>query len=185
VAHRLGIALLLVVAGCTGNEVSEPDPVVTGADAGTEVTDALPAARVDGAPVAPDAHQTSPPDAHQTSPPDAHQASPPDAPRPPDAAVAVPDAAVAWSNTEKCENMCQSYCVHKYMCDGSSIDECRMAIDEADGGTCEERAGLFKDIPQSQVEACIDAIEAMTCPEFLNMYNTGEGVPAPCHGILS
>jgi hypothetical protein len=168
-------ALLLLVAACAGGGVSEPDPVVPGADAATEVTDAFPDARVDAAAPPPDARPPSP-DARPPSP-DARPPSP-DA-RPPDAAPAA-----AWSDAEKCENMCQSYCVHKYMCDRSSIDACRMAIDDADGGTCQQRAGLFEDIPQSQVEACIDAIEAMTCPDFLHMYNTGEGVPAPCHGIL-
>jgi hypothetical protein len=108
---------------------------------------------------------------------------------PPDAGVAdvattPPDAAPPWSDATKCENLCQRYCVHKHMCDGSSIDTCRMAIDEADGGTCAERADLFRDIPQAQVEACIDAIEAMSCPAFLRMFNTGEGVPPVCHGIL-
>ena len=36
-----------------------------------------------------------------------------------------------------------------------------------------------------QVQGCIDAIEAMSCTDFLHMYNTGEGVPAICKGILS
>jgi hypothetical protein len=100
------------------------------------------------------------------------------------AADAGVEAMTAWSDAEKCENMCQRYCVKRYMCDGSEIDACRMAIDEADGGTCEERAPLFEDIAESRVRACIDAVEAMTCTAFLHMYDTGEGVPSPCHGIL-
>jgi hypothetical protein len=80
--------------------------------------------------------------------------------------------------------MCQTYCVHKYMCDGSDVDECRMAIDEADGGTCAERAYMFEDISQARVQACIDAIREMSCPDFLHMYNTGRGIPSECYGIL-
>ena len=47
------------------------------------------------------------------------------------------------------------------------------------------RAVLFRNIPQSQVQACIDATNAMTCTELLDMYRTGQGVPAPCQGILN
>jgi len=89
-----------------------------------------------------------------------------------------------WTNVEKCNNMCESYCVKRELCDGTPIEECRMAIDDADGGTCAERADLFADIPESQVRACIAAINEMTCPEFVRMINTGESVPQPCHGIL-
>ena len=129
--------MLLTLAACAGDEITRPDPVVPGADAGTEVTDAFP-----------------------------------------DAPVAV------WSDAEKCENMCQAYCVHKSMCDGSSVDACRMTLDEENGGTCQQRAGLFDEVPQSQVQACIDAIAAMSCPAFLHLYDTGEGMPPPCDGIL-
>ncbi len=80
--------------------------------------------------------------------------------------------------------MCQAYCVHKYMCDGSSIEECRMAIDEDEGGTCPERDDMFENVEQHEVEACIEAIQDMSCPAFLRMFNTGMGVPQPCHGIL-
>jgi hypothetical protein len=59
-----------------------------------------------------------------------------------------------------------------------------MAIDEADGGTCAERADLFDDISESQVRECIEAIEAMSCSQFLDMFNTGDDVPEECEGIL-
>jgi hypothetical protein len=96
-----------------------------------------------------------------------------------------PAAPAAWTDQEKCENICQSYCVHKSGCDGSSIPACRMAIDHADGGTCVVRARLFRDIAEEQVQECIDAVDAMSCPAFLDMYDTGANVPAPCAGILS
>jgi hypothetical protein len=94
------------------------------------------------------------------------------------------DAAAPWSDSQKCANMCQSYCLHKNMCDNSSIEACRMALDHADGGTCVERANLFHPIPQQQVEDCIAAVQAMGCVDFLRMYDTGTGVPASCQGIL-
>jgi hypothetical protein len=90
-----------------------------------------------------------------------------------------------WSDAEKCDHMCMAYCVRENMCDGGAILACRMALDHADGGTCMERAKLFTPVPQAQVEACIDAIDAMTCPAFLELYDSGKGVPAPCVGILS
>lgn len=100
---------------------------------------------------------------------------------------ASPDATVAagpWNDRQKCEHMCQAYCVHKSMCDGSEVADCREALDESDGGTCAERAELFAEITQQRVEACIAVVEAMSCPAFLHMYNYGTGVPSECNGIL-
>jgi hypothetical protein len=160
-------------------DASEPDAAEL---ADVDAPDAaVPDAAVPDARPPPDA---AVPDARP--PPDA---AVPDARPPPDAAVPdarpPPDAAPrAWTDERKCEEMCQSYCVHLYMCNGSDVDECRMAIDEADGGTCEERAELFEDISQERVERCIAEIEAMSCEEFLRMYNTGRGVPDRCEGIL-
>ena len=93
--------------------------------------------------------------------------------------------AAAWSDGEKCANMCHNYCVHLNACNGTDVAACRMAIDHADGGDCTVRAVEFAKMPQSVVQACIDATNAMTCAQFLAMYNTGEGVPAPCVGILN
>jgi hypothetical protein len=107
----------------------------------------------------------------------------------PDARIVVsrPDAAPPqpWSNVTKCERMCGSYCMRRFVCANVPLEKCRMAIDDAEGGTCEERGDEFRKVSQEKVQACIDAIEAMSCTDFMRMFNTGSGVPAPCHGILS
>jgi hypothetical protein len=186
------LVVLLVALGCSGRATTDTDPVVAAHDAGRDAAQALPDGAV--ALLPPDA--TSIPDSapvasFDAAPPPRPDAAPPRpdaAPPRPDAAPPRPDAAPPppppWTDFEKCENMCQSYCLHKSTCDGSSVAQCRMHINDADGGTCEERAYLFANIPQSHVEACIDAVDAMSCPAFLHMYNTGQGIPAPCVGIL-
>jgi len=98
--------------------------------------------------------------------------------------VAPPPPPKSWSDQQKCENMCQGYCVQRQMCDGTSVDRCRMTIDQADGGTCARRAHLFENLSEQEVQACIDAIAAMACPDFLYMYSTGRGIPGACEGIL-
>jgi hypothetical protein len=98
---------------------------------------------------------------------------------------AVSPSLAVWTDFEKCSNMCQSYCVHLNACDGIDVTSCRMAIDHADGGDCRVRAAAFASIPQSQVQACIDATSAMSCAEFVALYDTGRGMPAPCVGILN
>jgi hypothetical protein len=169
----LRVALCVLLCACGGYDrptVQEVFPGPPPADA------AVP----DGTPPSADASE---PDAAELADVDAPDAAVPDAAVPD--ARPPPDAAPrAWTDERKCEEMCQSYCVHLYMCNGSDVDECRMAIDEADGGTCEERAELFEDISQERVERCIAEIEAMSCEEFLRMYNTGRGVPDRCEGIL-
>lgn len=180
----LRVVLCVLFCACAGNDgTTEKEPVVPSPDAGVVDAEIAPIPRVDAAPppVIDAAPRPTPDGAIPPPPP------PPvvDAAPPPPRVDAAPPPPGPWSNTQKCENMCQSYCVHLYNCDGSSIEECRMAIDMADGGTCDQRANLFADIPQAQVEACIADIDAMSCPDFLHMYNTGEGVPSSCHGILN
>jgi hypothetical protein len=163
------------------NPVADADPG-PGPDAPTDAwADAAPGQGFDAATeVGADAAAPAPPDAAPGQRLDAATEVGADATAP-----APPDArSTAWSDAEKCEHMCQSYCVHKHMCDASPVDACRMDIDAADGGTCAERAHLFRNVAQAQVEACIAAIEAMSCTAFLRMYSTGEGVPDVCRGIL-
>lgn len=97
----------------------------------------------------------------------------------------TPVTPASWTNVQKCEHVCAAYCGVRERCDGTAHDVCRMELDEADGGTCAERAGLFDEVPQDQVERCIEAVKAMSCEAFERMFNTGAGVPAECDGILS
>jgi hypothetical protein len=195
-ARGMGPIFFLVWA-CSGNTTTDMGPlhpqadggIIPGhiSDGGEAVPDAsLPPMPADAAPPPkprPDA--TAPPPPPPPPPPYPQPTRAPDAaPPPPPKADAAPPPA-AWTDQQKCENMCQSYCVHRYNCDGTPITECRMAIDDADGGTCVQRAYLFSDISESQVQACIDAINAMSCTDFERMYNTGAGMPTSCKGILS
>jgi hypothetical protein len=204
---RLHVAILVLAAACGGSDpIGEPEPLVPAADGGVTAIDApteappAPAdaavppstppgfdARVPSPALPPRRADAAPPrvDAAPPPPPKVDAAPPPPPPPKVDAAAPPPpDPEPVWSDAVKCENMCQSYCVHKYMCDGSDIGACRMAIDEADGGTCTQRAHLFSDLSQGQVEACISAIEEMSCRAFVYMFNTGDGVPKACVGII-
>lgn len=96
-----------------------------------------------------------------------------------------PQTPGVWSNAQKCEHVCAAYCAVRGRCDGTSHDQCRMELDEADGGTCAERAALFDEVEQTQVQRCIDAVAAMSCDAFEEMFDTGKGVPEACRGILS
>jgi len=81
--------------------------------------------------------------------------------------------------------MCANYCMKRYLCDGTDPEVCRAAIDADNGGPCESRGDTFAGISEDQVQACIDALQGMSCGAFVTMFNTGTGIPAACQGILN
>ena len=96
-----------------------------------------------------------------------------------------PTSGTTWSDVDKCNQMCGAYCMKRYLCDGTAESTCRAAIDADNGGPCESRGDTFAQFSQERVESCIDSIQAMSCSAFLDMFNTGSGVPSACQGILN
>lgn len=96
-----------------------------------------------------------------------------------------PATPAVWTNVDKCNQVCGAYCAVRQRCDGTPRDVCRMDIDDANGGTCTERAPLFDEVSQEQVQRCMAALAQLSCAQFERMFNTGEGVPAECQGITS